>query len=199
MGCGSSASEPVHVQHVQPIQQVQHHPPQQVATTTHYAGAPGPQYPQARYPQQRGPPPGYRQPYPQQTVGYVQQPNAVVVQDRGSSAGDFMVGMAAGAMMSNAMHGPHYGYHHGYHGYHGHGFHDHHHSTEVHHHEHFHEAPDQQGQEFDYGVDPNGGGYDGGGYDGGGYDDGGYDGGGYDGGGGFDGGFDDGGGFDGGE
>lgn len=150
-------------------------------------------YPQqARYPQQRGPPPGYyNQRYPGQPVGYgqpgiIQQPQTVVVQDR-DRGGDLLVGMAAGAVMANALHGPHYGY--GY----GHGAHIH-----VHDHDHFHGGGDHFHEHHHYGgpeyhehYGGDAGGFDGGG---GGFD----DGGGFDGGGGFDdgGGFDGGGGFD---
>ena len=68
----------------------------------------------------------------------MQHPQTVVYQDRGS---DLLVGMAAGAVMSNAFYGPHY--------YHGHDTHIH-----VHDHDHFHDSG---------GFDSGGGDFDGGG------------------------------------
>jgi len=135
------------------------------------------------YPQQRGPPPGYYNQRAYAGPGYgppgmVQQPQTVVVQnnDRG---GDLLVGMAAGAVMANALHGPHY---------YGHGAHIH-----VHDHDHFHGGGDHFHEHRHYGGPEYHEHYGGdtGGFDGGGGFD---DGGGFDGGGGFD----DGGGFDGG-
>jgi len=93
------------------------------------------------YPQQRGPPPGYYNQRAYAGPGYgppgmAQQPQTVVVQnnDRG---GDLLVGMAAGAVMANALHGPHY---------YGHGAHIH-----VHDHDHFHGGGDHFHEHRHYG------------------------------------------------
>ena len=139
-------------------------------------------YPQQRmivnqgYPQQRGPPPGYYNqhgysgPPGYGPPGMVQQPQTVVVQNR-DNGGDLLVGMAAGAVMANALHGHH---HYGY------GTHIH-----VHDHDHFHDGGDHFHEHHHYGgpeyhehyggdgggFDDGGGGFDdGGGCDGGGFD-----------------------------
>lgn len=135
--------------------------------------APQVQYQRPPYPQQYPPNQGYRQPIPTQKTTYVQQqPNTVVVQDRGrSNAGDMVLGMAVGATMANAMHGYH---HYGYGGF-GHGgYHDH--DTNIHIHEHNEYNYEQNNYDGDTNVQEDN------------YADGGYDDAGYDDGGGFDGG-----------
>ncbi|PFX34898.1 Programmed cell death protein 2 [Stylophora pistillata] len=108
----------------------------------------------------------YPSSYPQQA-----QSQTVVVQDR-DRGGDLLVGMAAGAVMANALHGPHY---------YGHGSqihihdHDHFHSGGDHFHEHHHYGGPEYHEHYgDTGGFDGGGGFDdGGGFDGGGFDDGG--------------------------
>lgn len=171
MGCGSSSPGAV----VTPQQATVVAGPQQGAVQYPLAYPPQQQVVNRGYPQQHGPPPGYynqRAPVGYGTPGVIQQPQTVVVQNR-DTAGDFIVGMAAGAALSNAFHGPHhYGYGPQIHVH----DHDHFHDGGDHYHEHHHYGGPEYHEH--YGGDDGGGGFD--------------DGGGFDGGGGFD----DGGGFD---
>lgn len=177
MGCGSSSPGTV-VTTVPSQQATVVTAPQQ--TVVQYPSV----YPQQQtvnrgYPQQRGPPPGYynQRPYPGYGApGVVQQPQTVVVQNRDNGS-DFLVGAAAGALLANSLHGPHY-----YGGYGGQHIH-------IHDHDHFHDGGDHYHEHNHYGgpeYHEHYGGDTGGFQDSGGFD----DGGGFDGGGDFDGGFD---------